>query len=312
MTTSKTKRVAVIGAGLMGHGIALEFALAGHDVRLHSRNEASLGKGIAGIRDSLERLAALGVVDRDRVEGIPEAIATTTSLSQAVDGAVVVVESVYEDLALKQDLFRELDDLCPEPTVLASNTSSFMPSDLAARTTHPERVVVGHYINPPFLVPLVEVVPSAQTSSETVETLCDILKGIGKAPIVLKREAPGFVASRLQAALLREALWLVDNGVATPGDVDTVIKTSLGRRWAVAGVFEVLELAGWDLIRAVANGLLPHLASSISAPTLDGMVEDGNLGAKSGQGFYEWTPESAEALRRRIAEALVQIDSWSK
>jgi len=275
----------------MGHGIALEFALAGYDVRLQSRNDASLAKGIAGIRDSLERLISLGVVGRQRAEGVPETIATTTSLEGAVDGVDVVIESVYEELAIKQDLFSRLDGLCPKSTVLASNTSGFMPSDLAAKMKHRERVVVAHYINPPFLVPLVEVVPSEETSSETVEALCDLLRGIGKAPIVLKREVPGFVTSRLQTALLREAL---------------------GRRWAVAGVFEVLELAGWDLLSVIANGLMPHLSASESAPALDRMVEQGKLGAKSGQGFYEWTPESAEAMKRRIAEALVRIDSWDK
>jgi len=296
----------------MGHGIALEFALAGYDVRLQSRNDASLAKGIAGIRDSLERLISLGVVGRQRAEGVPETIATTTSLEGAVDGVDVVIESVYEELAIKQDLFSRLDGLCPKSTVLASNTSGFMPSDLAAKMKHRERVVVAHYINPPFLVPLVEVVPSEETSSETVEALCDLLRGIGKAPIVLKREVPGFVTSRLQTALLREALWLVENGVATAQDVDAAIKTGLGRRWAVAGVFEVLELAGWDLLSVIANGLMPHLSASESAPALDRMVEQGKLGAKSGQGFYEWTPESAEAMKRRIAEALVRIDSWDK
>ena len=312
MSFEDAKNVAVIGAGLMGHGIALEFALAGHHVRLQSRSEESLEKGIANIRLSRERLIALNAVDHRRAEGVLERIKTTTFLDQAVNGSDIVIESVYEDLALKQDLFRDLDNLCPEQTILASNTSGLMPSYLAANTSHPERVVVAHYINPPFLVPLVEVVPSAWTSPEIVEDLCGLLKGIGKSPVVLRREVPGFVTSRLQIALLREALWLVENGVAAPEVIDVAIKTSLGRRWAVAGVFEVLELAGWDLLREIANGLMPHLSSETSAATLDHMVEEGSLGTKSGHGFYDWTPESAEALRGRIAEALVKINSWSK
>jgi 3-hydroxybutyryl-CoA dehydrogenase len=162
------------------------------------------------------------------------------------------------------------------------------------------------------LVPLVELVRGPQTSDQTVQTLSELLRRIGKRPIVVQKEVPGFILNRLQGALLREALWLVEQGVASPQDIDIAIRNSIGRRWAVAGVFEIFELAGWDLLASIASGLFPHLAVTTETPTpLKDKVDRGELGVKTGKGFYEWTPESAEALRRRIAHALVTIEQWT-
>ena len=307
MKAEDVNRIAVVGAGLMGHGIALEFALAGYEVHLNSRNEASLRKGTQSIRDSLDRLVSLKKISRKQSVAAVKCIVTTASLERAVNDVDVVIESVYENLALKQQVFKDLEGLCSPQAVLASNTSSFMPRELAASSGLKDRIIVAHYINPPFLVPLVEIVRGTETSDKPVEVMYDLLRKIGKCPIVLKQEAPGFVTGRLQAALLREALWLVENGVASPQDVDLAIKTSIGQRWAVAGVFEVLELAGWDLMLAITSGLFPHLSSSKSAPLLQRLVDQGDLGVKSGKGMYEWNAESAESLRLRIAEALARI-----
>ena len=202
------------------------------------------------IEVSLARLQALGRVSETEADAVLTRVNTTVSMEAAADDADVVVESVYEDLELKRAVFGELDRRCPVHTVFASNSSTLMPSTYAGATERPDRVVGVHFINPPFLVPLVEVVPSAETSASTIQTVTQLLTQMGKRPIVLKRDAPGFVASRLQGALLREALWIVENGVAGAQDVDVAIKTSIGRRWAVAGVFEVLDIAGWDLMQA--------------------------------------------------------------
>ena len=307
MKNEDVNRIAVVGAGLMGHGIALEFALAGYEVHLNSRNETSLRKGTQSIRDSLDRLVSLKKISRRQSDAAVKCIVTTASLERAVNDVEVVIESVYEDLALKQQIFKDLEGLCSPQVVLASNTSSFMLRELAASSRLKDRIIVAHFINPPFLVPLVEIVRSTETSDKTVEVMYDLLRKIGKCPILLKQEAPGFVTGRLQAALLREALWLVENGVASPQDVDLAIKTSIGQRWAVAGVFEVLELAGWDLMLAITSALFPHLSSSKSAPLLQRLVDQGDLGVKSGKGMYEWNAESAESLRLRIAEALARI-----
>jgi 3-hydroxybutyryl-CoA dehydrogenase len=311
MDVQHISRIVVVGAGTMGHGIALEFALAGYQVRLHSRTETSLERALRSIRDSLDLLVSLGAVTRRDAGSVPARIQTSADLEESVSDADVVIESVYEDLPLKQRVFRQLDQMCPDRTILASNTSSLMPGKLASATRRPDRVLVAHYVNPPFLVPFVEIVPGGETSDETVAAMSGLLTAIGKRPIVVRKEVPGFVASRLQEALLREALWLVQNGVASPQDVDVAIKTGIGRRWAVAGVFEVLEIAGWDLLEAIATDLFPHLASSPEVPAvLSDMVRRGELGVKTGKGFYEWTPRSAESLKRRIAAALVEIERW--
>ena len=293
MKVDKIKHLAVVGAGLMGHGIALDFALAGYDVRLYSRTEASVQKGLRTIQASLDRLIELGVVTGEQAESVPTRIHAISNLAEAVGNVDVVIESVYEDLALKQQLFQQLDEMCPERTILASNTSSFMPSMLALATKRPDRVLVTHFVNPPFLVPLVEVVPNGETSDETIDITRGLLTRIGKRPVILHKEVQGFLTNRIQAAVLREALWLVENDIASPQDVDTAIKTSIGRRWAVAGVFEVLEIAGWDLLYAILSGLQPHLASSPHiSPVLnpnppkdtDGRREESGRGVRELQG----------------------------
>lgn len=308
MDTSDIRSVAVIGAGLMGHGIAVEFALAGYGARLHSRSEESLERARGMIGDSLERLRDLGSVSEHQTETLPDRVRMSTDLGEVVVDADLVIESIYEDIDAKTELFAQLDELCPDRTILASNTSSFLPSRLAAATTRPEKVINAHFLNPPFFVPLVEVVPTAQTSEETTRVVMELLTSLGKQPILVEREVPGFVASRLQMALLREALWLVENEVASAEDVDTAISAGLGRRWATAGVLHVLEVAGWDLISRVAADVFPHLSNANDPAVLHDMVERGDSGVKAGKGFYEWTPEKAEELRRRIANGLVEID----
>ena len=292
----------------MGHGIAIEFALAGYDVRLHSRSEESLERARGMIRNSLERLHDLGRVSEQQAEAVPGLVRMSTDLADVVSNADLVIESIYEDIDAKTHLFAQLDDLCPDRTILASNTSSFLPSRLAVATTRPDKVISAHFLNPPFFVPLVEVVPTAQTSEETTSVVMELLTSLGKQPILVEREVPGFVASRLQMALLREALWLVENQVASAEDVDKAISAGLGRRWAKAGVLQVLEVAGWDLISRVAADVFPHLSNEDVPALLLEMVERGDIGVKAGKGFYDWTPEKAEELRRRIAQGLVEID----
>ena len=312
MKPDEIKQITVLGAGLMGHALALEFALGGYQVALYSRSDASVQQGIENVEASLDQLVSVGKTTRDGAAAALVRIDGYAKLGNAVEAADVVIESVYEDLALKQQIFRELDDLCPERTILASNTSGFMPSSFTADIRRRDKALVMHYVNPPHLVPLVEVVPTDQTSEETVKTITGLLAGIGKRPIVIRKEVPGFVLNRLQMALLREACWLVENGVVEAQDVDMALRSSIGRRWAVAGIFEILEIAGWDLISNVASGLLPHLSTTSEIPqVLKEKIDRGEFGVKSGQGFYEWTPESVAELKSKIARALIEIDTWS-
>lgn len=303
--TRDIRRIAVVGAGLMGHGIAQEFAQKGFLVSLCSRSASSLENAIARISQNLDNRA-------ERAGQIASSIETTTVLAEAVHQADLVVEAVYEDLRVKQELFRQLDLMCPEKTILASTTSTFAPSSLAEVTQHPERVLVAHYANPPHLVPLVEIVPGRKTSERTVDAITALLTRIGKRPVVIRKEVPGFVTNRLQMALLREALSLVQKGVVTPRDVDTIISSSIGRRWAVAGVFEIFDIAGWDLISEIASEVFPDLEGSTQLPDLlVEKVSQGDLGVKTGKGFYQWSEQSAGDLRQRIAHALVEVERWS-
>ena len=298
----------MVGAGLMGHGIAQEFLLAGYDVRLHDVTEERLVRARESIRSNLQLLTGIGLIAPGAAERAPARLRTTTVLKEAVSGADLVIEAAFEDLNLKREIFRSIDALTPDHAILASNSSSFMPGLMASATGKPGNVLVAHYFNPPYLLPLVELVRHETTSDETVNALFELLTRMGKTPVVVRKEAPGFVGNRLQAALFREALSIVEQGIATPADVDTVIRNGFGRRLGAAGVFEIWEIAGWDLILAICENLFPTLESRTTpAPTLKEMVARGELGVKTGRGFYDWTPESVNALKTRIAGTLAEI-----
>ena len=297
----------------MGHGIALQFAIGGYDVRLNDVSEAQLDTALANIQTTLGTLQGLGLVADDAAARVPGLVRKTTSLRDAAADVDFVVEAVFEDLQLKQQVFADLDRHSPERTVLASNTSSFMSSQLAPATNRPDKVVVANWWNPPYLLPLVEVVRGPETSDETIETVSGLLTKLGKRPVVLQKESLGFIGNRMQFALLREAIAVVEQGIASAEDVDTVVKTSFGRRLSVAGPFEVFDIAGWDTIRAIMDQLFPVIDTSTEVPALvQDMVAKGNLGLKTGQGFYAWTDEDAAALRSRISEALATIERLSR
>lgn len=302
------RRITVVGAGFMGHGIGQEFAVAGYDVVLHDVSRQALDGAVEKIDANLARLAAWQVIPADAPTAAMARIRTTTALPAAVQDADLVVEAVYEDLDLKQEIFGEMDRLCPAPAILASNTSTFTPSLLAAATGRPDRVVGMHYFYPPSLLPLVEIVPGPATSAETVGTACALLREMGKQPIVVRKECLGFVANRLQFALQREALYLVEQGIASAQDVDIAVRDGFGRRLAFAGPFEIAEPIGWDLELQIQKHLLPHLAASATpSPLLVDKVERKELGIKTGKGFYEWTDELASAWQARMYAGLASF-----
>ncbi len=316
MPDSQIERIAVVGAGLMGHGIAQEFALAGYQVRLHDLTQDRLETALSSIRGNLQRLSALRRVDPARIEPALAAISISTNLDQTVAGAELVIEAIVEDLDAKHALLHLLNELCSAETILASNTSSFMPGRLSAAAARPERLLVAHYFNPPYLIPLVEIVPGPNTSHETVMTVVGLLRHVGKKPVVLRKEATGFVGNRLQFALFREALAILEHGIADPEAVDQVVRYGFGRRLAAAGPFEVFDLAGLDTILAVATQIFPELDAAnpnghAGTEMLAQKVAEGGLGVKAGRGFHEWTPQKAEELRNRLIRALVQFDTTS-
>lgn len=305
MDIESVRRVAVVGAGLMGHGIAQEFAVAGYEVSLTDTNREVLAAAPERIRSNLRSLVELGIVDAAAAAGAPERIRTTGDLAAAVAEADVVIEAASEDLALKQRLFGEIERLCRPDTILASNSSSFMPSEINTQVTRRGRMLVAHYFNPPYLLPIVEIVRGPDTDEECVATMHELLARAGKHPAVVQKEARGFVGNRLQLALFREALSIVEEGIATVEDVDTVVRYGFGRRLAAAGPFEIADAAGADLWAEVATNLWPHISAMTEVPTFyREMLARGEAGMKSGQGFHHWPNESADAVRDRIARSL--------
>lgn len=307
MKHSKIEHIAVIGAGLMGHGIAQEFAAAGYRVQLHDITDEQLNNACIQIDKNLKMLAENDIIDKELIQETLHHIHTTNDLKIAAENADFVVEAVSENLPLKQQIFQDLDDICPSHTILASNTTALMPSQIGAKTNRKDKILNTHYFNPPYLIPLVEIIRSSNTSDETVSTTFDLLTAIGKTPAIIEKEALGFVGPRLQAALIREAFSIVEQGIASAETVDLVVRNSFGRRLSVAGPFEVFELAGWDLVVAAFEELYKDLNSSSDInPLLQKMVSTGKLGVKSGEGFYEWTETKQEKLRNRMSQVLIK------
>jgi 3-hydroxybutyryl-CoA dehydrogenase len=306
---SAIKRISVFGPGMMGHAIAQEFAVAGYDVTLYGRNEKRLDEAHIRVENSLNELAIWKLLEADDVEFALSRLKTTTDIENAGASADLIVESIVEVLEMKKELFAKLDEICPRKTIFASNTSSLMPSMLAEATRRRDRFLVAHYFNPPYLMPLIEIVRAKDTSDKTVKAIYDLYEGMGKSPIVCQKEAPGFIANRLQLVLWREAFNIVQRGIASPQDVDRAVKNSFGRRLGMVGPFELYEyIDGYDLTLQCEKYILPDMdTSNQSYPLLLEKVEKGELGAKTGKGFYDWTPEFTEAWRKKILKGLVRF-----
>ena len=311
--SSDSKKIAVIGAGLMGHGIALEFAAQGHDVTINDVSEELLNNAMERAEIGLKVLADTGRISPEQVDSALKRIRASADLQGAVEDADFVIEATTEDLNLKRRIFADLDRFCQPHTVLLSNTSTFLPSAVAANVNRRDRIAVAHYFNPPHLLPLVEVVRGPETSQQTVDATVELLESVGKRPVVLQKEIQGFVSNRLQAAIFREALHIVSSGGATTAEVDEIVRSSFGRRLSVAGPFELRELIGLDLALDIGKQIRPSLNNTREVPPLlADKVAAGHLGTKTGKGFYDWTPKSAEALRSRVASALADIASWGE
>jgi 3-hydroxybutyryl-CoA dehydrogenase len=290
-------RIAVVGAGLLGHGIAQVFALAGHDVTITDTFTANLetvkARISANLRDLGDDPAAV-----ERVRPVHD-------LATAVRDADYVVEAIVEDLPLKQKLFAELENHVRPDTILASNTSVMPITEIMQNLARRERALGTHWWNPPYLVPLVEVIGTEWTSPQAIEWTMALHAAAGKQPAHVKKDVPGFIGNRLQHALWREAVSLVERGICDAETVDTVIKAAFGRRLAVLGPLENADLVGTDLTLAIHKTVLPDIDSRPGpSPYLEQLVADGKLGFKSGEGFRKWSPEQQAALRSKVVEHL--------
>lgn len=307
------EKIAVIGAGLMGHGIAQIFALEGFNVGLSDIKADVLDSAVVNLRANLALLSEHGIASKDAIEPAVARVSTTTDMAEAVKDASLVIEAVVENLELKQNIFRDLDAVCPEETILASNTSVISITEIAAKTRCKSRVVGTHFWNPPYLIPLVEVVRGDETADNTMDRTIDILTRVGKRPVRVNKDVPGFVGNRLQHALWREAISIVEQGIADAATVDECVKNGFGLRLPILGPMENSDMVGTDLTLAIHDYILKHLERSPEpSPLLKDIVARGDLGFKSGKGFQEWSPEDIEKSRSRLKAYLLKVTSPSK
>ena len=284
----EVKKVTVIGAGLMGHGIAQVSAqVAKFEVNLVDVKQEFIDKGMAMIKDSLQRFLKKSVITEDQVKETLERIHPTLNLKEAVADADLIIEAIPENLKLKKDLFSEINQASKPDAIFASNTSSISITELASSTNRPEKFCGMHFFNPPQLMKLVEIVRGAKTSDETVNTLVEVSKKMGKEPIVVKKDCPGFVVNRLHVLSLNEALYLLWEGIADRDDIDKA--SELGLNWPM-GPLRLLDYLGLDTFLAILEVLEKELGPKFRpCPLLRQMVRAGLLGRKTGKGFYDWT-----------------------
>jgi len=300
MTSDDIRQAAVIGAGTMGAGMGLSLALAGREVRLYDIDQGQLDSGLQRIDEALRLFVAEGLASEEQASAARDRIVTTTRLGEALGGVQFVLEAVPEVLKLKQELFPQIEGLVDEETILASNTSGLSITAIASVCRRPERVGGMHWFNPPEIVPLVEVTRGEKTSAQTAELIYQLAEKMGKVPVMVKKEAAGFIGNRMQLALIREALNILAEGVASPEDVDRAVKCSIGFRWSWQGPLETLDLAGLDVGRQVARYLFKDLSNMTEPPEFfERLVDSGRLGVKSGHGFYDYGPDAAEEVVRR-------------
>ena len=303
----ENERIAVIGSGLMGHGIAQVFAVGGHNVVVVDPNQESLETAPQRIRENLVAMQASGIQFADDIPTILARVQTASDMTAGVPRADFVFEAVFEDMALKQEIFAELDRLCSPETILCSNTSVMSITAIASQSAGRERIVGTHFWNPPFLIPLVEVVKAADTDMETVDRTYDLLLRAGKHPVKVQKDVPGFVGNRLQHALWREAFAIIDSGICDAATVDECIRFGPGLRWPILGPVENADMVGLDLTKAIHDYILPHInADPTPSKTLEELVGAGHLGFKSKQGFQTWSDEKIAASRKRLMDYLLQ------
>ncbi len=298
----------VIGTGMMGPGIALTLALGGVRTTLLSRTDEGARRGLAQARLQGDVLTANDLAAAGEVANALERISPSSDFQHSVAHAEIVVESGPEDMAWKQDLFARMDSIAQPEAVLASNTSGLSITAIASKCARPARVLTTHFWNPPHLMPLVEVVQGGKTSPDVVQAVRELLAACGKTPVVVKIDRPGQLGNRLQMALVREAANIVAEGIADAEAVDTVAKNGFGLRMPAYGIFEHQDVAGLDLGLRVVEYVARDLYNEPRAPELfRELVRQGNLGTKTGRGFYDWSVKDADAVRAERDAFVIEV-----
>ena len=302
----KKLQTAVVGGGLMGHGIALTLARAGQYVAVTDPSPEALASVPARVTASLKALGA----DEVAAARVLKMIELFPSVSGAVREAAFVIEAGPEKLDIKHRIFAEIEAHAPADAILASNTSVIQITKIMQHLTGKHRALGTHWWNPPHMIPLVEVIKTEWTDPAAAQEMFDLLADAGKTPVMVEKDVPGFIGNRLQHALWREAVSLVEKGICDAAAVDTVIKASFGRRLAVLGPLENADLVGTDLTLDIHENVLFDLESRPGpSPYLRQLVAEGRLGMKTGEGFRTWTPEEAAAVRARVARHLTRLET---
>jgi 3-hydroxybutyryl-CoA dehydrogenase len=294
----KFEKAAVIGTGMMGPGIAVTLAFGGVDATILSRTEEGASAGLEKARANIAFLLDAGLIDEAKAQSARERIHASSNSDDAVRSADLVIESAPESMSFKKELFAHLDGISRPDAVLASNTSGLSITEIASACQHPERVVTMHFWNPPHLMPLVEIVRGAKTKPTIAEEVRTLLLACGKVPVIVKKDRPGQLGNRLQHALIREAANIVAEGIADVEDVDLAAKTGFGLRLPVYGIFELQDMVGLDMGTAITDYVCADLYNEGRAPEImHQKVREGNLGVKTGRGFYDWSKRSATEVR---------------
>ena len=310
--TKEIRNVTIVGAGTMGHSLAQVFAQSGCTVWLNDVQENILSKAKSLIASNLKTLVELGIFPEKEVAPALGRVRTTTRIEEAGRETDFVIEAIVEDVAAKKEIFATLDRVCPAQAILASNTS-YLDIFKFVETRRPDKVLITHWFAPPHIVPLVEIVRGPQTSPETTQVVKDLMIKVGKKPIVISKFLPGFIANRLQSALNREVLFLMDNGYATPEDIDEATKTSFGLRMPIVGLVKRFDFAGLDLSQKVLRNRQYEPPQGMDrSPSIDRLVSQGKLGVKTGGGFYEYGGRSTEEIMRERDIKLIKLREFLK
>ena len=301
------KNILIAGGGMMGKNIAFVFTSnPDYQISVYDLYPTDVP---GGIRKNCAQLIAKGVITEEELEQRLTRIDFTTDIdSELIKKADLVIEAVFEDMQIKRETFAKLEARCRPDTIFCTNTSVMSPSEISAELKYRERFVGTHFWNPGHLIPLGEVVKSDATSDATAQTVMEVLKGVGKEPVLCKKDVPGFIANRMQHALWREAISIVENGIADAETVDKAVRYSFGLRLPQLGPLTNSDMVGTELTYNIHNYILQFLEDSHTpSPLLTQMKEEGKMGFKSGEGFMKWTPEEVEKQNADLNEYLIRM-----
>lgn len=309
------KKVAVLGSGTMGHGIAEAFALGGHQVNIFDIDIKVLEKAKEKIKMELEVLYEEDYIEFDDIQRVLDNLTLYTDLKSAVEDRDYVIEAIPEVLTLKQDTFQKLDEWCPEHTILASNTSSLKLLDMIGKVSEERksRCAINHWFNPAHIIPVVELSDFGNISEEVYKEIYDMYVALGKKPAKVLKDVPGLLANRLQQAIMREVFSLMEKEIAHAEDIDNVLKFGPGFRYPLAGPLEIVDFGGADIWYIEAANLLPDMDNSTEPNKfLKEKMDKGELGLKTGKGFYDYTNLDTQEIIKQYNKKLIQQLKVSK